>query len=100
MFVCMDAIRRERLSLGELSPVGRLRGVGVMYMSYFAVPPLRHRCAMPPAPGRLLLPYGQFTLSPRGEALLFCSLIFKKPLFPKNIPATTAEPPYSVYFAQ
>ena len=61
---------------GELSPVGRLRGVGVMYMSYFAVTPLRHRCAMLPAPGRLLLPYGQFTLSPRGEALLFCCLIF------------------------
>ena len=76
MFVCMDAIRRERLSLGELSPVGRLRGVGVMYMSYFVVTPLRHRCAMPPAPGRLLLPYGQFTLSPQGEALLFCCLIF------------------------
>ena len=50
MFVCMDAIRRERLSLGELSPVGRLRGVGVMYMSYFVVTPLRHRCAMPPLP--------------------------------------------------
>ena len=29
--------------------------------------PLRHRYAMPPAPGRYLLPYGQFTLSPRGE---------------------------------
>ncbi len=100
MFVCMDAIRRERLSLGELLPVGRLRGVRVMYMSYFAVTPLRHRCAMPPAPGRLLLPYGQFTLSPRGEALLFCSLIFYKPLFPKNISASTAEAPYSVYFAQ
>ena len=39
MFVCMDAIRRERLSLGELLPVGRLRGVRVMYMSYFAVTP-------------------------------------------------------------
>ena len=100
MFVCMDAIRRERLSLGELLPVGRLRGVRVMYMSYFAVTPLRHRCAMPPAPGRLLLPYGQFTLSPQGEALLFCSLIFYKPLFPKNIPTSTAEAPYSVYFAQ
>ena len=50
MFVCMDAIRRERLSLGELLPVGRLRGGWVMYMSYFAVTPLRHRCAMPPLP--------------------------------------------------
>lgn len=63
MFVCMDAIRRERLSLGELSPVGRLRGVVLMHIFYFAVTPLRHRCAMPPAPGRLLLPYGQFCTS-------------------------------------
>ena len=39
---------------GELSPVGRLRGVGVMYMSYFAVIPLRHRCAMPPLPTEML----------------------------------------------
>ena len=30
--------------------------------------PLRHRYAMPSAPGRYLLPYGQFTLSPQGEA--------------------------------
>ena len=76
MCMRMDAIRREDFPWGELSPVGRLRGVGVMYMSYFAVISLRHRCAMPPATGRLLLPYGQFTLSPQGEALLFCSLIF------------------------
>lgn len=50
MFMRMDAIRRESFPWGELSPVGRLRGVGVMYMSYFAVTPLRHRCAMPPLP--------------------------------------------------
>ena len=36
MFVCMDAIRRERLSLGELSPVGRLRGGVLMHIFYFA----------------------------------------------------------------
>ena len=50
MFVCMDAIRRERLSLGELSPVGRLRGGVLMHIFYFAETPLRHRCAMPPLP--------------------------------------------------
>ena len=76
MFMRMDAYEEKGFPWGELSPVGRLRGVGVMYMSYFAVTPLCHRCAMPPAPGRLLLPYGQFTLSPQGEALLFCCLIF------------------------
>lgn len=78
LFVCMrmDAIRREDFPWGELSPVGRLRGVVLMHIFYFAVTPLRHRCAMPPAPGRLLLPYGQFTLSSQGEALLFCCLIF------------------------
>ena len=38
MFVCMDAIRRERLSLGELSPVGRLRGVVLMHIFYFLEP--------------------------------------------------------------
>ena len=65
MFVCMDAIRRERLSLGELSPVGRLRGVGVMYMSYFVVTPLRHRCAMPPLPKeRLYIVAGRCASTP------------------------------------
>ena len=75
MFVCMDAIRRERLSLGRaVACRATERGWGYVYV--LAVTPLRHRCAMPPAPGRLLLPYGQFTLSPQGEALLFCCLIF------------------------
>ena len=76
MFMRMDAIRRERLSLGRaVTCRATERGV-LMHIFYFAETPLRHRCAMPPAPGRLLLPYGQFTLSPQGEALLFCNLIF------------------------
>ena len=41
---------------GELSPVGQLRGV--MVIICFAETPLRHRCAMPPAPGRFSFPTG------------------------------------------
>ena len=51
VLLCVWMLYEEKGSpWGELSPVGRLRGVGVMYMSYFAVTPLRHRCAMPPLP--------------------------------------------------
>lgn len=53
MCLCVWMLYEEKgFPWGELSPVGRLRGVGVMYMSYFAVTPLCHRCAMTPAPRR------------------------------------------------
>lgn len=54
MFVCMDAIRRERLSLGELSPVGRLRGGVLMHIFYFA-DVIAARCHLSPRRGLIVL---------------------------------------------
>lgn len=57
VFVCMDAIRRERLSLGELLPVGRLRGVVLMHIFDFVEPlsVIAARCHLSPRRGLIVL---------------------------------------------
>ena len=70
MFVCMDAIRRERISLGELSPVGRLRGVVLMHIFYFVEPlsVIAARCH--PPQGAFSCPTGNSPCLP--EERLYC----------------------------
>lgn len=75
MFMRMDAIRRERLSLGRaVTCRATERGWGYVYVLFCCNPSLSSlRDAT--RPGELFFPYGKFTLSPRGEALLFCCLM-------------------------
>ena len=62
MFVYMDAIRRERLSLGRaVTCRATERGWGYVYVLF---------CCNP-SPSSL-----RDATSPQGEALLFCNLIF------------------------
>lgn len=70
MFVCMDAIRRERISLGELSPVGRLRGVVLMHIFYFVEPlsVIAARCH--PPQGAFSCPTGNSPCLPKER--LYC----------------------------